>query len=84
MKINRNCIIGSEVIAIILDGCFCLLVELNWEGSVSAACAAGLFTDKTTTTTKMLHDFFASEVYFFINILIQTDLDLSPTQHIVI
>ena len=25
------------------NGVFCLLVELNWEGSVPAACVAGLF-----------------------------------------
>ena len=41
-KRHQNHITGSKVMAILV-GRFCLLVELHWEGSASAACAAGLF-----------------------------------------
>ena len=34
---------GSKVTASLLEGEFCVVVELNQEGSEPAACAAGLF-----------------------------------------
>ena len=34
---------GSKVTAILMEGKFCLLVELHQEGSAPAVCAAGLF-----------------------------------------
>ena len=40
---HPNRITGSKVTAILLNGGFCPLVELHWEGSAPAACAAGLF-----------------------------------------
>ena len=40
---HQNPISYSKVTAILLKGWFCLLVELHWEGSALAACAAGLF-----------------------------------------
>ena len=40
---HQNRWIGSKVTAILRNGGFCLLVELHREGSVPAACAAGLF-----------------------------------------
>ena len=36
---------GSKVTAILLNGWICLLVELHWEGSAPASCAAGLFVN---------------------------------------
>ena len=42
MRGYKNCIIGSKVMAILLEGWICLLVELHREGSASAACAEGL------------------------------------------
>ena len=43
LKGYQNRIIGSKVTAILLQGGFCLLVELHRGGSAPAACAAGLF-----------------------------------------
>ena len=40
---HPNCITGSKVTAILLNGEFCPLVKLHREGSAPAACAAGLF-----------------------------------------
>ena len=40
---HPNRITGSKVMAILLNGGFCPLVELHREGSAPAACAAGLF-----------------------------------------
>ena len=40
---HQNCITGSKVRAILLNGGFCPLEELHREGSAPAACAAGLF-----------------------------------------
>ena len=40
---HPNCITGSKVKTIFLNGGFCPLVELHREGSAPAACAAGLF-----------------------------------------
>ena len=41
---HQNCITGSRVTSILLNGwVFFLLVKLHWEGSSPAACAAGLF-----------------------------------------
>ena len=42
-KRNHIPIIGSKVKAILLEGEFCLLVELHREECAPAACAAGLF-----------------------------------------
>ena len=38
---HQNLCIGSKVTAILMNGWILLLVELHWEGSASAACAAG-------------------------------------------
>ena len=40
---HPNRIIGLKVTTILLNGGFCPLVELHWEGSAPAACAACLF-----------------------------------------
>ena len=40
---HLNRFIGSKVTAILLNGGSYLVVEVHREGSVSAACAAGLF-----------------------------------------
>ena len=40
---HPNYITGSKVMAILLNGWICLLVELHWKGSAPATCAAGLF-----------------------------------------
>ena len=42
-KGHPNCITGSKLTAIFLNGGFCPMVELYQEGSAPAACAAGLF-----------------------------------------
>ena len=42
-EVHENFISGSKVMAILLKGWICLLVELHQEGSASAACAACLF-----------------------------------------
>ena len=42
-KEHENPISGTKVTAILLKGLIRLLVELHWEGSASAACAADLF-----------------------------------------
>ena len=39
---HLNCLIGSKVTAILVKGGFYLGVELHWERSAPAACAAGL------------------------------------------
>ena len=39
---HLNCIIGSKGTAILVDGGFCLPVELHLERSAPAVCAAGL------------------------------------------
>ena len=44
LKGHLNRFIGSKVTAILVNGGFYLGVELHWEGSAPAACAAGLFT----------------------------------------
>ena len=44
---HLNCIIGSKGTAILVDGGFCLPVELHLEGSAPAACAAGLLLSNT-------------------------------------
>ena len=43
LKGHQNCLIGSKVKAILVNGEFYLLVELHQEESARAACAAGLF-----------------------------------------
>ena len=40
---HLNRFIGSKVTAIFVNGGFYLGVELHWEGSAPAGCAAGLF-----------------------------------------
>ena len=41
--LKQKCCIGSKITAILRNGWICLLVELQWEQSAPAACAAGLF-----------------------------------------
>ena len=41
---HPNCITGSKVTAILLNGGFCPLMEPHQEGSPPAACTAGLFS----------------------------------------
>ena len=44
LKWHQNHITGTKVTAILMkEGRLCLLVELHWEGSAPAACAAQLF-----------------------------------------
>ena len=47
-EVHLNRITGSKVMAILLNGGFCPLVELDREGSAPAVCAAGLFLSYLT------------------------------------
>ena len=51
---HPNRITGSKVTAILLNGGFCPLVELHWEGSAPAACAAGLFLSSCTNRSFLI------------------------------
>ena len=49
LKGYQNCIIGSKVMAILLNGYICLLLELHWEGSAFNKATPFSFTTVSVT-----------------------------------